>query len=28
MKEQFWVRGLGKFLSSGSYFEDSIEQQE
>lgn len=28
MKEQFWVRGLGKFLSPKSYFEAAVEQQE
>lgn len=28
MKERFWVRGLGKFLSSKSYFEAAVEQQE
>lgn len=28
MKEQFWVRGLGKFLSSKSYFEAAVEQRE
>ena len=28
MKERFWTRGLGKFLSAKSYFEAAVEQQE